>query len=414
MLRLLGAPLLETFPKPVANLYYIPMSSPYEDAHCPYFAAATCNSCALLGVSSGSRVSTKESAVLKALSAQGIVPEKKEPIRIPKYPWGSRCKTKVSVTGTSDSPTLGIVRSDLSTQDLCECPLTPSNVQQLFVTLNDVIKNGNLIPYNIKERTGELKHIIVTHNHDASEGILRFVLRSSESIPRITKSIKKIQSAHPWVTVVSCNIQPIPAAILEGSEEKILTERSSIQVAYNSISLSFLPQSFMQVTHEIAAALYRRAMTYVQESSFNHALDLFCGVGGFSLSVAPYVDMITGVEVSPMAVESASRSARALTMSHAHFIADDVEQFLKRETLDNVDLVIVNPPRRGLSEGIRQELLRVNPRSIVYSSCDPVTFARDLKHLSDRYTVKVVAPFDMFPLTDHCEVLGILEASSPR
>ena len=386
------------------------MSSPYEDAHCPYFSAATCNSCALLGIRSGSRVSTKESTVLKALAERGIAPSKTEPIRIPKSPWGSRCKTKVSVTGTLDSPTLGIVRSDLSTQDLCECPLTPPPVQKLLATLKGVIKRASLTPYDIQERTGELKNIIVTHNHDFSQGILRFVLRSAEAIPRVTKSISDIQSAHPWVTVVSCNIQPIPAAILEGPEEKILTERSMMEVIYNEITLSFLPQSFMQVTHEIAAALYKRAAAYVQEGSFSNALDLFCGVGGFSLSIAPFVSTITGVELSSMAVESAARSAESLSITHAHFIAEDVEAFLRRGIHRDIDLIIVNPPRRGLSEGIRQELLRVGARSIIYSSCDPETFARDIKDLSTRYDLKVVAPFDMFPMTGHCEVLGILEA----
>lgn len=385
------------------------MSSPYEDATCPYFSAATCNSCALLGVSSGARVTTKEARVLEILREHGVIAEHTESMRIPKVPWGSRCKTKVSVTGTLENPTLGIVRTDLSTQDLSECPLTPRRVQHLFATLKEIIKDARLTPYDITARTGELKHIIVTHNHDESEGILRFILRSSEAIPRISKCVARIQTLHPWVTVVSCNVQPIPAAILEGPDETLLTERKTMEVLYNDISLSFTPQSFIQVTHEIAAALYHRAATYVRENSFSHAVDLFCGVGGFSLSIASSVRAITGIEVSPSAVESAHHSASHLAISHARFIADDVESFLKASALDDVDLIIVNPPRRGLSTGIKQEILRCAPRSIIYSSCAPETFARDCSELTSAYTLRILAPFDMFPLTDHCEVLGILE-----
>jgi 23S rRNA (uracil747-C5)-methyltransferase len=313
------------------------------------------------------------------------------------------------VTGSLDAPVLGIVRSDLSTQDLSECPLPPRQVQQLLTTLKDIIKDAKLTPYAIRERTGELKHIIVTHNHDATQGILRFILRSSESIPRIAKCLSAIQSAHPWVTVISCNVQPIPAALLEGPDETVLTPTATMQVLYNDTLLSFMPQSFIQVTHEIAAALYHRAATYVRENSFSHALDLFCGVGGFSLSIASSVRKITGVEVSPMAVQSAQDSASLFAISHASFIADDVESFLKGSMLEDVDLIIVNPPRRGLSPGIRQALLNLAPQSILYSSCDPETFARDIEDLSLEYSLKVLAPFDMFPLTDHCEVLGILE-----
>lgn len=350
--------------------------------------------------------------MLKALSDRGLTPHVIEPIHVPVSPWGSRCKTKVSVTGSASCPSVGIVRSDLSTQDLSECPLTPLHVRELFVTLKEVIRERNLTPYNIEERTGELKNIIVMNNHDASQGIVRFVLRSPEAIPHIRESVAKIQAKHPWVTVASCNIQPIPAAILEGPEEEILTHQRSIEVRYNDITLTFMPQSFMQVTHEIAEALYHRAATYVRENSFSRALDLFCGVGGFSLSMASSVPHIIGVEVSPMAIESAHYSASRLAASHASFFAADVEEFLSRSLTDEPDLVIVNPPRRGLSEGIRKKLLALRPAAILYSSCDPETFARDLSDLRSEYELKIISPFDMFPMTKHCEVLGILEARS--
>jgi 23S rRNA (uracil747-C5)-methyltransferase len=287
-------------------------------------------------------------------------------------------------------------------------------VQRLFGTLKELVREENLTPYNIQERTGELKNIIVTHNHDASQGILRFVLRSRAAIPVIRKSIEKLQAKHRWVSVISCNIQPIPAAILEGPEEEILTHQRSIEVRYNDITLSFMPQSFMQVTHEIAEALYHRAATYVRENSFSRALDLFCGVGGFSLSIASSVPHIIGVEVSPMAVESAHHSASRMAASHASFFAADVEEFLAHALTDEPDLVIVNPPRRGLSEGIRKRLLELKPAAILYSSCDPETFARDISGMTSDYELKILAPFDMFPMTNHCEVLGILEANPTR
>jgi 23S rRNA (uracil747-C5)-methyltransferase len=391
------------------TLYYPPMTSAYENASCPYFSAGTCGSCTFLGIEPGQRIPTKESIVLKALSDRGVTPRNIEPIHVPKSPWGSRCKTKVSVTGTVDTPSLGIVRSDLSSQDLSACPLTPHHVQELFITIKELIKEANLIPYNIQERTGELKNIIVMNNHDASQGIIRFVLRSTEAIPRIRKSIVNLQRKHPWVTVVSCNIQPIPAAILEGPDEEILTQARSIDVQYNDLNLTFMPQSFMQVTHEIAEALYHRAVTYVRENSFSHALDLFCGVGGFSLSIASSVPQITGVEVSPMAVESARHSAARLSASHASFFADDVEAFLSSSLTHEPDLVIVNPPRRGLSEWIRTRILELKPRAIVYSSCDPQTFARDVREWMENYELVSISPFDMFPMSEHCEVLGILE-----
>jgi tRNA/tmRNA/rRNA uracil-C5-methylase (TrmA/RlmC/RlmD family) len=115
-----------------------------------------------------------------------------------------------------------------------------------------------------------------------------------------------------------------------------------------------------------------------------------------------------------MAVESARHSAARLAASHASFFADDVAAFLSHSLTYQPDLVIVNPPRRGLSEGIRQRLLELQPTAIVYSSCDPQTFARDVSDLIADYDLVTLSPFDMFPMTNHCEVLGILEKRTAR
>jgi 23S rRNA (uracil747-C5)-methyltransferase len=314
----------------------------------------------------------------------------------------------MSVTGTCETPVFGIVRSDLSSEDLSTCPLTPVHIQKLIETLKGLVSEFRLLPYDISARTGELKHVIIVSNHDATQGIVRFILRSSESIPRIKKLIAPLSHKHPWVTVVSCNVQPIPAAILEGPEETILTEATSIEERYNNISLTFSPQSFIQVTHEIAEALYGRVATFVQEHSSTNALDLFCGVGGFSLSIAPHVSHVTGVEVTPTAVTSAATSAKRLGLTNTTFLAGDVEEFLRAGSFEKPDLIVANPPRRGLSQGIREHLLSIAPDTIVYSSCDPTTFARDLAHLTQGYTLDKVALFDMFAMSDHCEVLGVL------
>jgi 23S rRNA (uracil747-C5)-methyltransferase len=245
-------------------------------------------------------------------------------------------------------------------------------------------------------------------NTTMTEGILRFVLRSSEAVARIRKALPEIQARAPWLSVVSCNIQPIPAAILEGEEEILLTETSHMKELFGTIPLYFAPQSFMQVTPTIAAKLYRAVGEYVSRNRFTSALDLFCGVGGFSLHVAPHVDTITGVELSPAAIHSAQKSAYEASVTNATFIAADVEQFLSAHPSLDPDQIVINPPRRGLSESICAHLVRLAPRTILYSSCNPETFARDVQWLSGAFQLRHVQPFDMFPMTNHCEVLGEL------
>jgi 23S rRNA (uracil747-C5)-methyltransferase len=314
----------------------------------------------------------------------------------------------MNVTGSPQAPCIGVVKADKTATDLVHCPLTPPHIQRLLEDLRRYITELSLVPYDIIERRGELKNLIVMSNQQATEGILRFVLRSTEAIPRIKKRIHDIQAVHPWVTVITCNIQPLPAAILEGPEEVVLTERSLIEEQYGSLTLSFAPQSFMQVTPEIAGALYQRAASYVKEQSYTSALDLFCGVGGFSLSIAPFVSHVIGVEISPQAIQSAALSAQKLGFSHVQFYADDTERFLSHELKQKPDLIVTNPPRRGLSESIISLLMSLDPRTILYSSCSPETFARDCELLSSMYSLERISLFDMFAMTEHCEVLGVL------
>jgi 23S rRNA (uracil747-C5)-methyltransferase len=312
----------------------------------------------------------------------------------------------MSVTGTSATPSFGIVRSDLSSADLRDCNLSPEPVRQLVSFLTGIVTERDLIPYDIRNRTGELKHVIVMATQDLSQGIVRFVLRSTEAVSRIRKSIDLIQQNHPWVRVISCNIQPVPAAILEGTEEIVLTEERTIVERYGDTLLYFSPQSFMQVTPEIATKLYSHAQLFASQLKPQSVLDLYCGVGGFSLHVAPQTQSIIGVEISQSAISNALQSASELGFSHARFYASDVVTFLHEQPDLRPDLIITNPPRRGLEEAVISHIIRMKPAAILYSSCNPETFARDAQLLSPCYALTTITPFDMFPMTHHWEVLG--------
>lgn len=387
----------------------------YESCECKYFTTSVCSSCTLLGIPAGERLASKVARVRDAFSANNV-PTDRLPtdIVIPSHPWGSRNKAKLSTTGTMAAPIIGIVRSDLSGVDLSDCALMTDSCKRFIADLPDFIAAASLPPYDIKDRRGELKGVQVIMNHDYSEGIVRFILRSSESIPRIKKLVQTIQSRHPWASVISCNIQPLPAAIPEGPEEVLLTTQRFIQERYGQTTLLYAPSSFIQVTHEVAEQLYKAAADSAQRGQFREVLDLFCGVGGFSLSVAPFAQHVTGVELSATAIESAQTAAQLNRAPNVDFLSADTEDFLNGDHAIAPDLVIVNPPRRGLSPGIIEKLITLAPRTILYSSCNPETFARDVQMFiqTGQFSLENVRLFDMFPLSFHCEVLGTL--SAPR
>ena len=260
-------------------------------------------------------------------------------------------------------------------------------------------------PYDIERRTGELKGITILINHNHSEGILRFILRSSEAISRIRKAIDKIQTQIQWVEVISCNIQPIPAALPEGPEEVILTAKEFITEDYGCAAVMFRPLSFMQVTYEVAARLYARFAKIVEDAKIDSMFDLYCGVGAFSLAAAPFIKRGIGIEISQEAIHSAESACALKGIFHLRFFKGDLSLATPHLSLEPADLFMVNPPRRGLDSATLELVLAKLPTNLVYSSCNPDTLVRDLSKLTDQYDVKLLAPFDMFPLTEHLEAL---------
>ena len=380
----------------------------YEDAECDYYRAGICHSCSLLGVRSGSRLKEKTEHLHSILHNADVRPLRIHAAISLRYPWQSRHKVKMSVGGAVDAPILGITKQDRTTHDLVECSLSPAPIRELLHHLRGVIISRRLLPYDIEARTGELKHIIIMTTHDHSSSILRFVLRSPTLVPTIRNETQALQSLFPWVTVISCNIQPLPAAILEGPEEILLTENGVIREQIGSLPLYFSPQSFMQVTPSIAQQLYQTAATITKDAKPKLLLDLFCGVGGFSLSAAPHCESVLGIELSSQAIECAQRSAHEQGLKQMQFVSADVDEYLQIRSDLLPDMVTVNPPRRGLSEATRAYLSKAQPQRIVYSSCNPETFSRDVRSLSNDYELVELWPFDMFPMTHHWEVLGLL------
>ena len=134
-------------------------------------------------------------------------------------------------------------------------------------------------------------------------------------------------------------------------------------------------------------------------------LDLYCGTGTIGSYISKYVDSVVGVEVNKYAIEDAIKNKKLNHIRNIYFICSDANSI----DLSGFDLIIVDPPRSGLDNKTINYLLNINPKKIVYVSCDPVTLARDLKILMDKYTIRDVSLVNMFPRTEHVETVVKLE-----
>ncbi len=237
--------------------------------------------------------------------------------------------------------------------------------------------------------------------------MLRFVLRSETKLSQLRAALPWLQQQLPQLAVISANIQPVHQAILEGEQEIPLTQTQALEERFNQVPLYIRPQSFFQTNPQVAAALYDTARQWVSALSVRSVWDLFCGVGGFGLHCTGPDMPLTGIEISPEAIACAQRSAEQMGMKHVNFAALDSTHFAVGEA-QTPDLVIVNPPRRGIGAELCDYLSRMAPPYLLYSSCNAESMARDITRLS-AYQIQQVQLFDMFPHTAHYEVLTLLQ-----
>ncbi|KAE8765800.1 23S rRNA (uracil(747)-C(5))-methyltransferase RlmC [Georgenia thermotolerans] len=370
---------------------------------CSYFDAARCRSCTLMGQPYAAQLAGKER------HCRDLLADHRDIAWLPPVASresGYRNKAKMVVAGTVDAPTLGILDRDGRGVDLRACGLCTPGLQAVLPTLAAFVTRARLTPYDVPRRRGELKYLLVTESPDG-ELMLRFVLRSEEPLGRLRKHLPALRRELPQLRVVSVNLQPEHKAVLEGEREIVLTEQATLPMRVNGIALHLRPQSFFQTNTDVAAALYRQGREWVEELAPASVWDLYCGVGGFALHAAAGGRDVLGIETSREAVASGRLSAREAGLDRVRFEAGDATAFALGAQAPP-ELVIVNPPRRGIGPELSGWLEAAPVRHVVYSSCNAASLARDLAAIPSLRPLRARV-LDMFPQTSHYEVMVLLE-----
>lgn len=373
---------------------------------CDYFDAGVCRSCTLMGVDYGAQLAGKVAHAESLLApwADAAHPAAQWLPPVVSRPEAFRNKAKMVVGGTVDAPTLGILDSERRGVDLRGCGVLSAGLRAVLPPIAAFITRARLTPYDVPTRRGELKNVLLTESPDARL-MLRFVLRSSEALVRIRKHLPGLLAELPQLAVVTANLLPEHKAVLEGETEVPLTADETLAMRLDDVTLHLRPGSFFQTNTEVAAELYRQARAWLDELAPASVWDLYCGVGGFALHVAAPGRRVRGIELSAAAIESARLSAAEAGLANVSFEVGDATAVAGE---DAPDAVIVNPPRRGLGPQLCATLDRSSVDTIVYSSCNAVTLARDLAAMPS-LQLRRIRVFDMFPQTDHYEVMVLLE-----
>ena len=358
---------------------------------CAYFDAGVCRSCALLETPYSVQLRQKQARVAS------LLPDVAWEAAAPSAESGFRNKAKMVVGGVPGNVTLGILGADGYGVDLTACGLHTSGIQATFPRLVAYLNDAGFTPYRVPDRSGELKHLILTEA-PSGELMVRVVLRSPAEIPLIDRGLG---------SVVSVNLQPEHKAILEGPSETVLSEAETLLMEVNGVGLHLRPQSFFQTNTDVAAALYRTAQAWIAEIDIASIWDLYCGVGGFGLHLAAPGRAVIGVEVSEQAIESAKQTASELRLSATTWRTGDATAYALAAPFAP-DLVVVNPPRRGIGADLARWLERSRVPYVLYSSCNVESLAKDLALMPSLHPVRARL-LDMFPHTSHHEVAILLQ-----
>ena len=255
-----------------------------------------------------------------------------------------------------------------------------------------------------------IRHLVVRRGHYSGQMMLVFVT-TRPKIFRIDQVIAKVTEAFPNVVSIIQNINDKNTNAIFGKEFRTLYGQDTITDSMLGNDYEISAQSFYQVNTEMAEKLYQTAIDFSDLNSDSIVIDAYSGIGTIGLSFAKQVKEVYGVEVIETAVEDAKKNAERNGITNAHYVADSAENAMAKWSKDGIkpDVIIVDPPRKGLTESFIKASVAMKPEKITYVSCNPATMARDIKLYQELgYELKKVQPVDLFPQTHHVETVALL------
>lgn len=264
--------------------------------------------------------------------------------------------------------------------------------------------------YDEKNHKGLVRHLYLRYAEKTSELMVCIVI-NGDNLPNCQSLIDMLQSELPSMKSFIININKNKTNVILGDKCKVVWGKDYIEDILCELKFQISPLSFYQVNRSQAENLYTFAKKYADLSGNETLIDLYCGTGTIGLSMADKVKHLIGVEIIPQAIENAKKNAINNNIENTEFICGDATICGERLQSENIkpDIIVIDPPRKGCDKDLLKSVADMNPNKIIYISCDPATLARDLKILDKlEYKTLKVTPFDMFPRTNHVEVISSL------
>lgn len=325
--------------------------------------------------------------------------------------FGYRNQAKLVARRTSRGLLLGIYRPQShEVVDISQCPVHHPLINLVLAGARETLERLEIPIYDERAHTGTLRYVIVRVSGWTKRAQLILVTRD-HVLPRARQLAAQLCRIPGVVSVVQ-NINADPGNVILSSSFVPLTRETALIERVGFLKLRTQAGVFLQANVPVARKLYDQALRWAAPTAEDVAVDLYCGVGALSFYLGSAAKSVFGIEESPRAIADAKANVRLNGFHNLRFYAGAVASALPELTrhLHHIDVMTLNPPRKGVDEAARAAILACAPRRMVYISCDPDTLARDLDWFAAHgYGTVQVQPFDLLPQTEHVECVAALE-----
>ena len=375
--------------------------------------AKNCGGCPMLGMDYAAQLKQKEETVKKLLGKFGPV----NAIRGAEDPYHYRNKViSTFTTGWGGKLTSGIYAANShKVLPVESCLLQDEVLDKTMLAVRAAANACHYQPYDEDKGTGLLRHCLLRRG--VVTGQVMVVLVTAQPVLPGAKNFVKALLAEAkkqdvTITTVVQNVNPRKTSVVLGDMEKVLYGKGFILDELCGKTYALSPRSFYQINHAQTEVLYGLAVEAAHLTGKEVVLDAYCGIGTIGLTAADHAKQVVGVEVNRDAVHDAIGNAKHNGVKNARFFAADATKWIS-EAAAAGDVIFMAPPREGSTPQFIDSVARMAPKRVAYVSCNPVTLARDLELLTRKgYKVESSTPVDMFPHSEHIEVVCSLVKSN--
>ena len=380
-----------------------------KEADCDTFSK--CGGCSMRHMEYVKTLEIKRNVVESSLRKQGISVNVNPVIgMVNPYFYRNKLQYPVGINEQGE-PVIGVfAQRSHRIIETKKCMIQNRLLQNIANDIFEFIKNNDISVYDEKNQRGQIRHLVLRIGVKTNE-VMVTIVSNEEKIDKENELVKYISEKYSEIKTIVKNINTQNTNVVMGKENIVIYGSGYIKDQLGKYIFKISPHSFYQVNPIQAENLYNIGVQAANISKNDIVFDLYCGIGTISLFMAQYAKKVYGIEIVEQAIQDAKENAKINNIENAEFIAGDVENVL--DDLIKIkkvipDVIMIDPPRKGMDNKSVENILNIKPKKLVYISCNPATLVRDLAKFEEEYEVKTIKPVDMFPFTSHVVCVSVL------